>query len=85
MNLPLLIAGSRWKHLQSPNVRRLMTIGGVNVIVAESVLAAIGDITRFSSPEKLVSYFGLNPRVYQSGDHAAFHGRITKQGRSHAG
>lgn len=70
--------------IREPDVRRLMTIGGVNAIVAASVLAAIGDITRFSSAEKLVSYFGLNPRVYQSGDHPAFHGRITKQGRSQA-
>jgi transposase len=70
--------------LGNPQVRRLMTIGGVNLIVAESVLAAIGDIARFSSAEKLVSYFGLNPRVSQSGDHAGFHGRITKQGRSQA-
>jgi transposase len=45
-----------------------MTIGGVNAIVAVGVLAAIGDIARFSSPEKLLSYFDLNPRVRQSGD-----------------
>src|SRR5262249_309829 len=70
--------------LHDARVRRLMTIGGVNVIVAASVLAAIGDITRFSSPEKLVSYFGLHPRVRQSADHAAFHGHITKHGRGHA-
>ncbi len=70
--------------LGDPRVRRLMTIGGVNAIVAGSVLAAIGDITRFSSPEKLVRYFGLNPRVRQSGDRPAFHGRIAKQGRGHA-
>ena len=43
--------------LNDPNLKRLMTIGGVNAIVATSVLAAIGDITRFSSPEDLVSYF----------------------------
>lgn len=47
-------------------------------------MAAVGDIERFSSPEKLVSYFGLNPRVRQSGDKPAYHGRITKQGRAHA-
>lgn len=70
--------------LQEPRVKQLMTITGVNMIVALSVLAAIGDIGRFSSPEKLVSYFGLNPRVRQSGDKPAYHGRITKQGRSHA-
>ena len=39
---------------------------------------------RFSSQEKLVSYFELNPRVRQSGDKPAYHGRITKQGRAHA-
>ena len=61
-----------------------MTIGGVNAIVAVRVLAAIGDIARFSSPEKLVSYFGLNPRVRQSGDRPTYHGRISKQGRPHA-
>ncbi len=72
------------RALDQPNVKRLMTIGGVNSIVAASVLAAIGDITRFSSPEKLVSYLGLNPCVHQSGDHPAFHGHITKQGRGHA-
>ncbi|MER9095039.1 IS110 family transposase [Mesorhizobium sp. M0700] len=42
-----------------------MTITGVNVTVALSIVAAIGDVERFSSPEKLVSYFGLNPRVRQ--------------------
>lgn len=70
--------------LGDDRVRRLMTIGGVNAVVAMSVLAAIGEITRFSSPQKLVSYLGLNPRVRQSGERPAFHGRITKQGRAHA-
>jgi transposase len=48
-------------------VKRLMTITGVNLTVAVGLIAAIGDIHRFSSPQKLVSYVGLNPRVRQSG------------------
>ena len=44
------------RALGDPDVKRLMTIAGVDAIVAASVLAAIGDIHRFSSPEKLVSY-----------------------------
>jgi transposase len=72
------------RALANPDVKRLMTIGGVDSIVAASVLAAIGDIGRFSSPEKLVSYLGLNPSVHQSGDHPAYHGHITHQGRGHA-
>lgn len=70
--------------LGDERVRRLMTIGGVNAVAAVSLLAAIGDVGRFSSPGKLVSYFGLNPSVRQSGDRPARHGRITKQGRAHA-
>jgi transposase len=72
------------RALADPNVKRLMTIGGVDSIVAASVLAAIGDIRRFSAPEKLVSYLGLNPSVHQSGDRPAYHGHITHQGRGHA-
>ncbi|WP_375713756.1 IS110 family transposase [Sphingobium sp. BS19] len=63
---------------------RLITITGVNLTVAAGLVAAIGDISRFSSPQKLVSYFGLNPRVRQSGLGAAHHGRFSKSGRSHA-
>lgn len=70
--------------LDDPEVRRLMTIGGVNVVVAASVLAAIGDIKRFSSSQKLVAYLGLNPSVHQSGDRPAYHGHITHQGNGHA-
>lgn len=70
--------------LDDLNVRRLMTIGGVNVVVAASVLAAIGEIKRFPSPQKLVAYLGLNPSVHQSGDRPAYHGHITHQGNGHA-
>lgn len=70
--------------LDDTSVARLITITGVNLVVATGLVAAIGDIRRFSSPQKLVSYFGLNPRVRQSGLGAAHHGRISKSGRSHA-
>jgi transposase len=70
--------------LMSEEVKRLTTIPGVDATVALSIVAAVGDFHRFSSPQKLVSYLGLNPRVRQSGGQPASHGRITKQGRAHA-
>lgn len=70
--------------LDDPRALRLMTIPGVSSVVASTVLASIGDITRFPSPDKLSSYFGLTPRVRQSGDHPARHGRISKQGNGDA-
>lgn len=61
---------------------RLMTIPGVGPIVATMVLSAIGDISRFETPQKLASYFGLTPRIRQSGEGPARHGRISKQGNA---
>jgi len=48
------------------------------------VVAAVGDFTRFRTPERLVAYLGLHPRVRQSGGQPASHGRITKAGSAHA-
>jgi transposase len=66
------------------NMDLLMTIDGISTVSAAGILSAIGDISRFSSPKKLASYFGLCPSTYQSGDLRSFHGRITKQGRAEA-
>ena len=70
--------------MQREEVKRLMTIPGVDATIALSIVAAVGDFRRFRRPEQLVSYLGLNPRVRQSGGQPASHGRITKQGRAHA-
>nr|MBA3587431.1 IS110 family transposase [Chloroflexota bacterium] len=70
--------------LADPNVTRLMTIPGIDMVVAVGLMAAIGRIDRFDRPDKLVAYIGLNPSVHQSGTGPAHHGRITKRGRSNA-
>ena len=54
--------------LNWPEARRLMTVPGVNLIVAGTFLAAVGDIHRFPDRRKLVAYLGLDPKVRQSGD-----------------
>ena len=69
--------------LGDPVVARLMTIPGVDAIAGISIVAAVGDFTRFDDPDKLVAYLGLNPRVRQSGNSAPVHGRISKTGRAH--
>ena len=59
---------------------RLMTLPGVSLVTAIAVLGAIGDIRRFKTPRQLVAYLGLDPRVRQSGNEPAKHGKIGKQG-----
>lgn len=58
----------------------LMQIPGFGVVTGMTVLAAIGDITRFESPKRLASYSGLAPGVEQSGVKLRGKG-ITKEGR----
>jgi transposase len=70
--------------LSWPEVKRLMTVPGVNVIVAATFMAAVGDIRRFGDRRKLTAYLGLDPRVRQSGAGPAAHGHISKQGSASA-
>ena len=65
--------------LASAEMRRLLTLPGVNFVTAAALLAAIGEIGRFPTARQLVSYLGLDPRVSQSGSEPARHGRISKQ------
>src|SRR5260370_12123314 len=66
--------------LSWPEVRRLMTVPGVNLICAASFIAAVGNPNRFLTSRKLVAYLGLDPRVKQSGETPARSGRISKRG-----
>ena len=66
--------------LSWPEIRRLMTVPGVNLICAASFLAAVGDPRRFLTSRKLVAYLGLDPKVKQSGQAPARSGRISKRG-----
>jgi transposase len=66
--------------LSWPEIRRLMTVPGVNLICAASFIAAVGNPDRFMTSRKLVAYLGLDPKVKQSGEAPARSGRISKRG-----
>lgn len=63
----------------NPHARLLMTIPGISYYSALMISAEIGDIRRFNHAKQLVSYAGLNPSVYQSGNTIRT-GHISKQG-----
>jgi transposase len=67
----------------SESAKLLMTIPGIDITVAIGLLAAIDDVHRFPSPQKLASYFGLVPSVRQSAGRC-YRGSITKAGNSTA-
>jgi len=67
-----------------PEIRRLMTVPGVNLICAATFIAAVDDPHRFLTSRKLVGYLGLDPKVRQSGDAPARSGRISKRGSASA-
>jgi transposase len=63
-----------------PRAALLDTIPGVGELLALTIAVEIGEISRFASPEKLVSYGRLAPRVRQSGQARPRSGPLSKSG-----
>ena len=66
-------------HADHPYIPLLMSVPGIRWVLAFTIAAEIGEIERFSSPEKLAGYTGLCPRVNQSGEKDR-RGPLTKHG-----
>ena len=58
----------------------LTTIPGVGTLLAATILSEIGDISRFSSADKLAAYIGVDPAVNQSGEFVGSHVHMSKRG-----
>ena len=58
----------------------ITTIPGIGWTLGAMILAEIGDVKRFSSPSKLLSFAGSEPSVYQSGKFSAASGKMVKRG-----
>jgi len=74
-----LISQSSWVRLAVA----LQALKGVGAIVAATIIAEVGDFTRFRHPRQLVAYFGLAPGEHSSGGSVRPRG-ITKAGNSAA-
>ena len=66
----------------APVVEGLMALRGCRLITAMTIMAELGDITRFDSPRQLMSYLGLVPSESSSGPKTR-RGGITKTGNGH--
>jgi transposase len=75
------------EHVQSwrlnPVVEALQALRGVQFTVAVTLVAELGDLTRFEHPTELMKYLGLTPSEYTSGERRR-QGSITKAGNTHA-
>lgn len=65
-----------------PVAQALMALRGVRLITAMTILAELGDISRFDSPRQLMAYLGLVPSEHSSGSRRR-QGAITKTGNGH--
>jgi transposase len=77
----LLIQVKQWRYY--PVVQAIQAMRGVRLLVAVGVIAELGDLSRFDHPSKLMSYVGLTPSEYTSGDRRRL-GGLTKAGNSRA-
>ena len=60
----------------------ILTIPGIGVSSAAVILSEFGDFSKFSSPSKLLSFAGMEPRYFQSGTSECT-GKMVKHGSSH--
>jgi transposase len=67
----------------NPLVEALQALRGVPFTVAVTMVAEIGDLTRFAHPRELMKFLGLMPAEYSSGEQRR-QGSITKAGNTHA-
>lgn len=63
-------------ELDSP----VLTIPGIGYTLGATIIAEVGNISRFSSPAKLLAFAGLEPSIYQSGKFVPASGRMVKRG-----
>lgn len=64
------------REINSP----ITTIPGIGFVLGAMILAELGDISRFSKSEKVLSFAGLEPSVYQSGKYKPESGSMVKRG-----
>jgi transposase len=77
------IAGAVPDWSLAPYVTALMAMRGMDLIAASTVLAEIGDLTRFRTANELMAYLGLVPSEDSTGD-TIKRGSITKAGNRRA-
>lgn len=58
----------------------ITSIPGIGLATGAAILAEIGDIARFPTPEKLVAYAGIDATVYQTGQFEASEAHMSKRG-----
>ena len=58
----------------------LHTIPGIGMIGAATILAEIGDISRFKNSSSLIAFAGIDPTVRQSGEFNSTHNHMSKRG-----
>ena len=58
----------------------ITTIPGIGKVTAATILGEIGDISRFSTPAKLVAYAGIDASVSQSGEYQSTNNKMSKRG-----
>ena len=65
-------------------VKLLQTIPGVGFLTAVTLVCEIGDFSAFRRPKQLYAYFGLDPKVRQSGNFIGSELRMSKRGSPYA-
>jgi len=80
LDLVIVEVESEIKTIMDDMRSPIVTIPGISFRMGAMILAEIGDISRFDSPDKILAYAGLSPSTYQSGQLSSSYSHMEKRG-----
>jgi hypothetical protein len=78
--LAVMISDADFPKKVRESIALLEAMPGIGFMSAATILAEIGDFSKFRSPKALVAFFGIDPSVNQSGKFNGDRNKISKRG-----
>jgi transposase len=75
-----IISGDDFPAFVRNSIMLLADMPGIGFLTAATILAEIGDFSKFRSPKALVAFFGIDPSVNESGKFTGDRNKISKRG-----
>lgn len=83
LDLKIQLVNNQIKKIMDTFPSPIMTIPGIGIELGPIIIAEIGDIKKFDSPNKLLAYAGLEPSINQSGTFISPYNEMSKRGSTH--
>ena len=81
INKEILMLEKKIGNIMSLTDHKILTIPGISLMSAATIIGEVGNFKDFSNPAKLIAFTGFDIAIYQSGESLSY-GRLVKRGSS---